>query len=416
MDSVKPQSSSWLFHGWTIVACTFFIQFLVMGSGYYVLGVLLKPLSESLEADRFLVSLGISLQMVMSSLLGPWLGRAIGLYSIKLLMSIGILLLATGLLVVSQATALWHFYAGFVVIASTGFALTGAIPNAALIANWFSSRRGTAMGISQFGVTFSGAALVPFFTWLMLTWGWRSALMVFALGLVVLALPLINFGITKTPEEKNLHPDGADAPPASETSGDEAATDWNISTALASPDVWKLALIVGPGFMGISAIILSIHSHLTDLGETAMRASSVIAAMTLMGAFAKPLFGTLMDYLNKRLVVLMSILLMFSGVAGIVLFTNYFTLLACSAMFGLGYGAQMPLFNILAATIFGRRSFARIIGILGLFLLPFNISGLPMTTFIFETTGSYIPAYTAILALYLVSLISLMLLKLPARS
>ena len=37
----------------------------------------------------------------------------------------------------------------------------------------------------------------------------------------------------------------------------------------------------GPGFMGISAVLLSLHSHLTDSGLSAMRASSVVAAMTL---------------------------------------------------------------------------------------------------------------------------------------
>ena len=63
------------FYGWNIVAMTFFIQFLVMGSGYYIFGVLLKPLSETLDASRFVVSLALTGQIVMSAVLGPWLGR-----------------------------------------------------------------------------------------------------------------------------------------------------------------------------------------------------------------------------------------------------------------------------------------------------------------------------------------------------
>ena len=152
------------FYGWAIVGYTFMLQFMVMGSAFYIFGVLLKPLSEALEADRFLVSLGLTSQMVIGAIIGPWLGRAIATYSIKLLMTSGILLLGIGLVVVSQATQLWHFYLGFVLLVSTGFTLAGPMPNAALIANWFIARRGTAMDVSQFGVTFSGALLVPAFT------------------------------------------------------------------------------------------------------------------------------------------------------------------------------------------------------------------------------------------------------------
>ena len=137
-----------LFYGWIIVGLTFVIQFLAMGSTFYIFGVLLKPLTEALEADRFLVSLGLSSQMVVGALLGPWLGSAVAKYPIRPLMSVGIVLISLGLLAVSQATELWHFYISFALITSVGFALSGPLPNAALIANWFDKNRGTAMGIS----------------------------------------------------------------------------------------------------------------------------------------------------------------------------------------------------------------------------------------------------------------------------
>jgi len=197
-----------LFYGWAIVAYTFVIQFLVMGSTFYIFGVLLKPLSEALDADRFLISLGLSAQMVVGALIGPWLGGAVAKYSIRHLMRAGIVLLGLGLLTVSQATELWHFYTGFALITSTGFALAGPLPNAALIANWFNRQRGTAMGASQFGITFSGVILVPLFTWIMVNHDWRTALVVFAVGVPAVGLPIIWYGIVKTPEEKNLHPDG----------------------------------------------------------------------------------------------------------------------------------------------------------------------------------------------------------------
>ena len=404
------------FYGWTIVALTFAIQFLVMGSGYYIFGVLLKPLSEALETSRFVISLALTGQIVMSAVLGPWLGRAVGERSIKVLMTAGFALLSLGLMAISLAETVWAFYLAFTLLISTGFALAGPIPNAALIANWFSRKRGSAMGISQFGVTLSGAVLVPVFTWLMLSFNWQTALQLFALVVPLLALPLIWLGVVKTPADRGTHPDGIDAEDERSSQPVLEDQDWTLSRAIRTPTVWRLALVMGPGFMGISAVLLSLHSHLTDAGMTAMRASSLVAGMTLAGAIAKPTFGILSDYFDKRWVTLVSIGFMFAGVAGLISSAHYPLLMLSAVSFGLGYGAQMPLFNILIATLFGPTAFARMIGIMGPIMLPFNLIGLPLSTLTYETFGSYIPAYAAILILYLVAIGGLWGLKLPKHS
>ena len=402
------------FYGWNIVAMTFFIQFLVMGSGYYIFGVLLKPLSETLDASRFIVSLALTGQIVMSALLGPWLGRAVGERSVRGLMTAGILVMAVGLAGVSLAATIWQFYIAFMLLVSVGFALAGPVPNSALIANWFSRKRGSAMGISQFGVTLSGALLIPLFTWLMLAFDWRIALRVFAVGVPICALPVIWFGIIKTPKEKGLNPDGDTYQQEDGLdTGAEAETEWTLGAAIRNKTVWRLALIMGPGFMGISAVLLSLHSHLTDSGLSAMRASSLIAGMTLAGAVAKPIFGILSDYLDKRWVTLASIAFMFAGVAGLISTTAYPLLMLAAVSFGLGYGAQMPLFNILIATLFGQTAFARMVGIMGPIMLPFNLLGLPLSTLTYETFGTYSPAYAMILALYVVAAAGLIRLRLP---
>lgn len=407
-----PERAPPFFYGWQMVAYTFAIQFIVMGSSFYIFGVLLKPLTESLEADRFLISIGMTAQMVVSALLGPWLGGAIARHPIRPIMTAGIILLSIGLFAVSRASTLWHFYLGFALVASVGFALAGPLPNAALVANWFVRRRGTAIGISQFGITLSGAILVPVFTWIMVNYDWRAALIVFAIGVPVLGLPIIWGGIVKTPEEKGLHPDG-DAPGPDAAAANNAPEDWNFKRALSDRRIWLIALVIGSGFMSISAVLLSVHSHMTDAGMTAMRASSVIAAMTAAGATAKPLSGILMDHFNKKVVVFIFVALQFFGVAGIVLFDSYAALLGAAAVFGLGYGAQSPIFNILIATIFGRGDFPRVIGLMGPIMLPFNMLGLPLTTLIYENYGTYLPAYIAVLLLHVISAICLGFLKIP---
>jgi len=412
MNHAITSTDQKLFYGWIIVGVTFVAQFLTMGTGFYVFGVLLKPLAEALDADRFLVSLALSTQTVLMALLGPLIGVVISKYSIRLLMCSGTLLMSLGFFILSQAQELWHLYLSFGVIVSAGMVMSGPLPNNALLANWFVKRRGTAMGISQFGLTISGTILVPIATWLVLEFGWRTTVMLMSLALPLIMIPIILFLVVKTPEEKGLLPDGDSAA----DSNPEPNIDrefWTMRRALRERRIWLLTLVVGPSFMGISAIVLSIHSHATDLGFAALQASSVVAAMTLAGAIAKPLFGTVADYYDKRLVMGMSLILQFTGVICIIFLQGFGGLIFAAAVFGLGYGGVMPLWGILLGAMFSRHAFARIMGFMGPLILPFTLVGLPFTTLVFERTGSYVPAYATLLGAFVLAGIALFFLRLP---
>ena len=85
-------------------------------------------------------------------------------------------------------------------------------------------------------------------------------------------------------------------------------------------------------------------------------------------------------------------------------------------VYGLGYGAVMPLWAILLAALFGRVGFARVMGIMGPMTLPFTLVGLPFTTLMFERTGSYLPAFATLLVFLIASAIALAFLRVPRQS
>ena len=61
--------------------------------------------------------------------------------------------LMAGFLLLSQITSLWQLYLLYGGLVGVGMVFLGTIPANMLLANWFAERRGTAMGISQFGIT-----------------------------------------------------------------------------------------------------------------------------------------------------------------------------------------------------------------------------------------------------------------------
>jgi MFS family permease len=138
--------------------------------------------------------------------------------------------------------------------------------------------------------------------------------------------------------------------------------------------------------------------------------------MTLSGAIAKPLFGTLADYLNPRLVMGLSLLLQVLGVLLLLVTVSYPVLLLAAVVFGLGYGAVMTMWGVQMGLIYGREAFSRVMGVMSPMILPFNLAGLPISTYVFEASGSYLGAYTGLLGGFMVSGIALLLLRVPTRS
>ena len=406
------------FPGWSIVGLTFMTQFTV-GAMFYTYGVLQKPLSEALEVDRFAVSLAFSLQTLVVAVLSPWVGKLILRTPIRKLLGIGLAALLLGFVAFGQARHWLHLYLAFGVLLAVASTLIGALPSNAMIANWFVKRRGTALGISQFGISISGAVMVPIVSWLVETQGWRWAVTSMGLALGAVLIPLVwKFAIFR-PEDEGLRPDGQRVAGGGEEHGEpvgEPVSTWNFARALRDRRIWLLVVIVGPSFFGVGAVLLALHAHITDMGLSAVQASSVVAVATFMAALAKPLFGVLADILNQRLIMVASLVSQTIGLVLIVALTNFTGLVVAAFFFGLGYGAVMPMWTVFIGTLFGRAAFARVMGLMTPMTTLFSLLGFPFASLVFDTSGSYVPAFVAVIVGIAFSMAAVAMLRLPDAS
>ena len=412
--STPPGAPRTFFFGWSIVGLTFMTQFTV-GAMFYTYGVLQKPLSEALEVDRFAVSLAFSLQTLVVAVLSPWVGKLILRTPIRKVLAIGIAALLLGFVAFGQVRHLWHLYLAFGLVLAVASTLIGPLPSNAMIANWFVKRRGTALGISQFGISISGAVMVPIVSWLVETQGWRWAVTSMGLALGAVLIPLVwKFAVFR-PEDKGLRPDGQRVAGGGEEHGEPVST-WNFARALRDRRIWLLVAIVGPSFFGVGAVLLALHAHITDLGLSAVQASSVVAVATLMAALAKPLFGALADILNQRLMMAASLVSQTIGLVLIVALTNSAGLMVAAFFFGLGYGAVMPMWTVFIGTLFGRAAFARVMGLMTPMTTLFSLLGFPFASLVFDTAGSYLPAFVVVIVGIACSLAAVAMLRLPEAS
>ncbi len=401
------------FYGWRIVAASFVVLFASMGTTFYSFGVLLKPLTEELGASRFAVGSALPMLMLMGALTGPWLGREVDRRGTRGPMLAGCVCMALGFVAFAQIDSVLGLYLSFGGLVALGGTLLGPLTNTALVASWFQRARGRALGISQIGVSLSGAFMAYATTWLVVAYGWRAALLCFAAVPLLVIAPIVAFVIVNRPQDLGQLPDGRASGAAPSVPAHPPAQG-SLLEALRERDLILIALVIGLNFSGSAAVIQAIHSYATDLGYSATQAASLLSVMAGMAALGKPAFGTLGDQTSPRAAMAAATGLQLLGLLGILLAPGFAALLAACLVFGLGFGGVMPLFGMLTAERFGAERLGAMMGAAGPVMVPFQLAGFPFAASVFDRTGSYAPAFVTFLVLYVLAfgIIS----RLPAKA
>ena len=140
-------------------------------------------------------------------------GYLIDKYGPRIMTLIGATLAGIGFLLLPLASDLLSFvliYVGIVALGiNAGFHNSaGAIVNA-----WFVRRRGLAFGIISVGIALGGGVMTPIVAAVVLEWGWRWAVTLSGLMILLVGVPL-SLLIRNRPEDVGQHPDGRASAPA----------------------------------------------------------------------------------------------------------------------------------------------------------------------------------------------------------
>ena len=104
----------------------------------------------------------------------------------------GIVMAGGALIGLAHMTALWMFYL-FYIFNAIGYVCGGPLPNQVLLSRWFDKARGKAMGFAYLGIGIGGYLVLKLSPRLVDAFGWRGALQVLGILIIVLALPMAYF-------------------------------------------------------------------------------------------------------------------------------------------------------------------------------------------------------------------------------
>jgi sugar phosphate permease len=378
------------FYGWWIVFASAAIVFLCGGTFFYGFGALFNPIVGEFGWNRASVSFAFSLRSEVGGIAAPVVGFMVDRVGSRVLMSVGVVIVALGFVLLSRIESLWTFYGAVIVIAIGMSACAGPVGMVA-IAHWFKRRRGRALALMTVGAGTSGV-MVLVLALLIDQFGWRSALLIMAALQLAICLPLA-LSVRSRPEDMGLRPDGdawdtpedAASPPAP-----APLEGFTVAEAVRSPSFWKLSIAIMLTNLGTLAIVVHQIPFLTsqvDVSENL--AAATVTAMTLLSLLGRLGLGQLADYMDKRKVLAIAL-----GITALslVLFATVrepWQLLYALPVFALGFGGVIPVRPAFQAEYFGMRAFGAIQGLVFTIATLGALFGPVFAGWMYDQTDSY---------------------------
>jgi MFS family permease len=402
------------FFGWRMVGVAFLVDFIAVGFFFYSFGIFYPAIHADFPGSSFGVAAGISISNLVGGLFAPFIGRALDRHRLERMMVLGAVMVSAGFFGLSRITALWQYYLVLGTFFAFGLGMMGGMASAKLVANWFESRRGSALGLATMGVSLSGLVMPTLATWLVSGLGWRGGFSVYSLGILAIVVPVVALTVVSRPEDVGQRPDGAAPEPDPPPGGPlPSVVYWETRRILAARNFWVIALPFAAVFSSLSAILIHVVAYAHDLGIAGYRAGSILSASAGAGALGKLVFGQLVDRIDARVAVWTSFGAQLVGLLVMMQGSSYPLLLAGGAVFGFGMGGVVPLQSALCGMAFGRLSFGQVLGLMRPVQVPLHALGIPLAAWIHDATGSYAIVFRIFLGVYVVSAVAIGALRLP---
>jgi len=425
---IKKRRFPRIFPGWWMNLVTGIYSGLGHGFYGYGVSVLFKPLASDLGLSRAATSWATGIGRLQGSIEAPITGWLSDRFGPRWIIVVGICFVSTGLVLMNFISSPWAYYLVWGVITAIGInlALTIAVDKA--LADWFIRKRGLALGIRFVIIGICGVIALPIISWLVTTQGWRIACLVWA-GVMFTGVPLSWYFVKqKRPEYYGLLPDGATVESESEADidamidrGIEYAADFEeaeftLRQAIRTPAYWLITISWIFAMVVAGAINTHCIPFLTDMGIDDTVASGMMAMMVFFTVPARFIAGLLADRVRKdrlQFLVAGAFLLQAIGIAVFLLNQSIAMVYIFLILYGFGSGAPVPLRLTMGGRYFGRKAFASIQGTSMVFAAPVALLAPVYAGWVYDTTGSYIPAFTLFMALAIVAAFVMCLLRPP---
>lgn len=358
----------WLISPTGVAVCLIgIVQIIAWGTSFYSLGVLGKPLVADTGWSNGIVFAGLTVGLLVSSLISAPIGAAIDRYGARIVMSVGCLILTATLFWVAQVEDQWTYLAAWSAI---GVGMRMTLYDAAFAAMVQVSPNNGRRAIA-FLTLFGGFASTVFWMIgheLVSEFGWRETYVIFALLNLLVCTPLCLIGLARREPEADAAVASAAAAPVSKAPE---------TTPLEGP-ARTIAMVLFCIVMSGNALVFGVGAvHLVGLIE----ASGVALALAVTIASFKGIAqvaGRLWEIIWGQKIAPVGLGRLAIGLlplAFVVLLAggaDWLTAATFTVIFGISNGLVTVVRGAVPLALFGAEGYGKILGIVATPILLFN--------------------------------------------
>jgi MFS family permease len=345
----------------------------------YSIGVLTKPLTAAFHISRGDVQSIYTFMTIGNLLASPLLGVMVDRHGVRRITLISVILMSIGMAMMGLAQSLWQLYAIGFVMSVLGVG-TAPVTWTRVIVDWFSVKRGFALGIALAGTGVVAIFLPLYTTWLVTDFGWHAAFAGLGALPLVFALPLSYF----------LLYDRTGGTAAVVTKAVVDSRDAEFGEAIRGYRFWVMSVAVFLVGACVAGLVSALVPILTDRGFTPGTAASVASVIGIMVIVGRAGAGYLLDRLWAPGVALV---LLSAPIIGCFILASRANslpaMILAAATIGLAVGAEFSVLAFMVGKYFGQRRYGIIYACLyAVFKLSAGV-GTPMFGYSFDITRSY---------------------------
>jgi OFA family oxalate/formate antiporter-like MFS transporter len=407
-DAVVPAASS---KRWTQLLLGL-VAMMAISSPQYVWTLFTKPFQETTGATLAGIQVTFTLVIVLQTFFSPAQGWLVDRFSPRILIATGTALSGLGWVLAAYANSLLALYATYGLFCGigTGIVYIGII---GLMVRWFPDRRGFAAGIVAAGYGM-GAILTTYpISNMLASAGYRQTLITFGIILGVLGVAA-SLGL-RAPRPGEV-PDAPDSLHVSRRN-------WSPAEMLRTPLFWLMFLMMTLMSTGGLMVVSNFANFARDFGVADAIVLGFVAlplALTIdriTNGFTRPFFGWVSDNIGRENTMGLAFILEAVSIALLVYYRqNPLAFVILSGVVFFGWGEIFSLFPSTLTDTFGTRDATTNYGFLYIAQGIGSILGGPVAALLRDSFGSWLPVFSIVIALDLLTgLLALFVLK-PMRA
>ncbi len=381
---------------WVIVALCFLMVFTCLGFCSSNKSLYLSAITEALGIKRSAFSIGDSCRYVTTAIVNIFFGTLVNKYGTKKLIAAGFLCLIGSCIMYIIGTNIIYFYIGGCLL-GMGLSWTTTTMVGAVVGKWCKENKGTIMGAILASNGLGGALAAQIVSPIIYqegnAFGYRNAYAVVALILLAVGILVVVFF--------REDPPGHDGSPIVQKKKSRGQSWVGIEyDAAVKKTYFYLAAVciflTGMILQGISGVAAA---HMKDVGLDASYIATVLSIHSLALAGFKFLTGFLYDRFGLR--ITMTICDITSVVVMLILaaITSSHLGMVLAMVYAIFSSLALPLETIMlpifAGDLFGEKSFNKIMGLFVSINTAGYAVGTPLTNWVFDRFGTYIPMFVA---------------------